>query len=125
MSRQKDEKWLDEIISRAIDSGQPVFDAERWKEKYPEEFQLLKSQARHSASSGRANLFSVVLKSRISKLAAAAVIIIVVSFFVVHVGPEDMVDTARIAEVTKSPAEMMTFASLTIAYRQGGIEGVE
>ena len=41
MKEQKDEKWLDELIAGAIDSSKPQFDAEQWKEKYPEEFKLL------------------------------------------------------------------------------------
>jgi hypothetical protein len=50
--RRKDEKRLDELISQTIDSRKPEFDAEKWKEKYPEEFQMLKSQARQASQTG-------------------------------------------------------------------------
>ncbi len=122
---KKEERWLDELIWRAVDSGNVEFDAEKWKEKYPEEFQLLKSRAKQSTSYRQASLFRIVLQSRISKLAAAAVIIIAVGFFVVHRRPVERIKPPEVLEVTKSPAELTTFASLTFAYRQGGIELVE
>jgi hypothetical protein len=52
MNRGKKEKWLDELISRTINSGRPQFDVEKWKQKYPEEFQMLKSQARPASQTG-------------------------------------------------------------------------
>lgn len=65
-----------------------------------------------------------IIKSPITKL-AAAVIIIAIGLFLAHQGPSEPVETTKAAKVAKSPAEMMTAISLTIAYRRGGLEAVE
>jgi len=125
MKKQENEKWLDELISRTINSGEPQFDAEKWKQKYPEEFQLLKSRAAQVSSARQPNIWQIICKNPITKLAAAAVIIIAIGLSLVHRGPDEQVKPTEVAKVTKSPAEMMTLASLTFAYRRGGIESEE
>jgi len=72
-----------------------------------------------------ARIWRAIIQSPITKLAAAAVIIIAVGLFLVHRGPGEQVKPTEVAKVTKSPAEMMTLASFTFAYRRGGIEAVE
>jgi len=69
------------------------------------------------------NIWRIIKRRRITKLAAAAVIILAVSFFI-HQAP-DKQEQHRIAEVKKSPVEMMTAISLERAFRRGGIEAVE
>jgi len=75
MKPQKDEKWLDSALSRAIGSGKPEFDAERWKEQY-----LKKELRKEQTAKPEPNIWRIIMKSRISKFAAAAVIIIAVVF---------------------------------------------
>jgi len=41
MNKREKEKKLDELISRTINTEKPRFDAEKWKQKYPDEFQTL------------------------------------------------------------------------------------
>ncbi len=128
MNKQKDEKWLDELISRTIDSGKPEFDPEKWKQKYPEEFQMLLSRAAQrplTPSARQPNIWRTILKSPITKLAAAAVIIVAISFLVVYQKPSEQSDTTTVSKVTKSSVEMMTAISLERAFRRGGIEAVE
>lgn len=125
MSDEKNEKWLDELISRVIDSGKPQFDAEKWKEKYAEEFQILKSRAGQTSRPHRRNLWRTIIKSRITKFAAAAVIVVAVGVFIVQRVPDEQIKNHKMPEVAKSPAEMMTAMSLNIAYRKGGMEEVE
>ncbi|MBA7681638.1 hypothetical protein ES703_89978 [subsurface metagenome] len=67
----------------------------------------------------------IIILSRMIKLAAAAVIIVGISFFIAHQGPSEQGHTTRFLEVAESPSEIMTMKSLTIAYRRGGIEGIE
>lgn len=124
MNKKKDEKWLDELISRTINTTKPQFDVEKWKQKYPEEFQLLASRARQ-ASPRQPNIWRTILKSPITKLAAAAVIIVAIGLFIAHRGPGEQPGAPKVSQVAKSPAEMMTAISLTMAYRRGGIEAVE
>jgi len=122
MKRKKDEKWLDELISRTINTTKPEFDAEKWKQKYPEEFQMLLSRTRQ-ASPRQPNIWRTILKSPITKLAAAAVIIAGIGLYaiLVHQGPGEQ----PVPKVVKSPTKMMSAISLTMAYRRGGIEAVD
>ena len=76
-------------------------------------------------ASTQPNIWRIILNSRISKLAAAAVIIVAVAFFAVHQGPDEQLETAGILEASKSPAEMLTLASINAAYRKGELEAVE
>jgi len=79
MKEEKNEKWLDEKIFRAINTTKPEFDAEGWKQKYPEEFQLLKSRATQ-ASARQGHMWTAVFRSGIPKLAAAAVLLIALGY---------------------------------------------
>ncbi len=124
MSRKKDDKRLDEVISRTINSVKPEFDAEKWKQKYPEEFQMLRSMSEGETRTRRPSIWRAVCQSPITKLAAAAVIIVGIGL-AIHFGPGEKVDTPIVTEVAQSPIEMMTAMSLERAFRRGGIEAVE
>jgi len=126
MNKQKNEKWLDELISRIINTEKLRFDPEKWKQKYPDEYQALLSRTSKGASYHQLNIWRIISKSSITKLVtAAAVIIVAISFFIVHQGPAEQNDTTTVSKVTKSPIEMMTAMSLERAFRRGGIEAVE
>lgn len=122
MNKHKN-NWIDELISRAINTTKPEFDSEKWKLKYHKEFQTLVSRA-EKTSTAKVRL-SDILKNPITKLATAALIILAISFFMIHLGPDKKADTADVTTVTKSPADMQTILSLNIAYRRGGIEAVD
>ena len=71
MKNKKDEKWLDETISRAVDIGEVKFDAKQWKEKYI----LNKSEAAmHSTIKPHKNLWRFIMESKVTKYSAAAVV---------------------------------------------------
>jgi len=68
----------------------------------------------------------IIILSRMMKLtAAAALIIVAISFYIARQGPSEQGITTKFLEVAESPSEIMTMKSLTIAYRRGGIEGIE
>ncbi len=92
MSRKKDEKWLDEIISRTINSGRPEFDAEKWKQKYPEEFQMLKSQARPASQTGIRWYCTAAI------MGVAASLILLFSLF-----PNNIINRNKSTEMNTSP----------------------
>ena len=126
MSDKKDEKRLDEIISLTINTGKPRFDPEKWKQKYPEEFQMLQSMSKKDSRTRQPSIWRTVRKRPITKIAAAAaVIIIAIGFFIVHQRPSEQADTTTVSKVTESLPEMLTVASLNIAYRKGGLEAAE
>jgi hypothetical protein len=125
MNKQGNEKRLDELISRTINTEKPQFDAEKWKQKYPAEFQSLLSRAAKGDSARQPSILKVIFKSPLTKLATAAVIIIAISFFTARQGPTKKADTTTVSKATKSPVEMMTALSLERAFRRGGIKAVE
>jgi len=68
----------------------------------------------------------IILRSRATKLAAAAaVIIMAISFFISYQGPSGKDLTTRVLKAAESPSEMLTMKSLTIVFRKGDIEGLE
>jgi hypothetical protein len=125
MNEHRNEKRMDELISRTINTAKPQFDAEKWKQKYPDEYQALLRRAAKEDSTSQPTILKVILKSPLIKIAAAAVIILAVSFFIsTHQDPGKQ-EQPNIVEVKKSPVEMMTAISLERAFRRGGIEAVE
>ncbi len=124
MNEQRNEKQMDELISRTINTEKPQFDTEKWKQKYPDEYQTLLSRAAKEDSVRHPTILKVILNSPLTKITAAAVIILAVSFFITNQEPGEQ-EQLNIVKATKSPAEMMTAISLTIAYRKGGMEAVE
>jgi hypothetical protein len=123
MTNKKDQNRLDEIISRTINSGKPEFDTEKWKQKYPEEFQMLRSMSAEKTRTRRPSIWWAVRQSPITKLAAAAVLIVGIGLFAffVHQGPGEQ----PVPKITVSPTKMTTAMSLTMAYRRGGIDAVD
>jgi hypothetical protein len=124
MNEQKDEKWLDELISGSIDTSEPKFDAEQWKQKHPGEFQALVEGGARRSPAGRFGVLSIVMRSRVAQVAAAAVFIIAVGLFVARPGHEGQ-PQGEPEQWAKSPAEMVTSASLRTAYNRGGMEALE
>jgi hypothetical protein len=124
MNEQK-ERQLDELITRTINTTKPEFNPERWKQKYPEEFEILKSWSGQDSQVYHPKVWRLVLKSPTTRFAAAAVIIVSIGLFVFHHQSGERIEPLEVLEVKKSPAELTTFASLTFAYRRGGIELVE
>ncbi len=80
MKRDNEQKSVDELLSQAIGAEPVRFDAEQWKQKYPQEVRLLagRSETLNPEPTVPNNLWRTIMKSRITKLAAAAVIIIAV-----------------------------------------------
>jgi len=105
MNEHKNEKWLDEIISRSVDSGKLEFDAEKWKQKYPEETKMLSElagQGSQTSSDREQNIWRTIMKSRITKFAAAAVIVVAVMIGIKPFGES----TSVLAAMTKNVEQM-------------------
>ncbi len=123
MSEQDSEQKLDELISRTINTARPEFDAEKWKQQYPGEFEILRSRAAKGASASRFTLLRVIFGKPITRLAAAAAIVVAAVFIAgrTRPGPEP----TQVRPRTVSSVEMATAISLERAYRRGGMEAVE
>ena len=87
-------------------------------------FAAMDETSRAQSVDGKPNTCKRIVQSRITRIAAAAVIIVAIGFFV-HRVLREQIDSEPISRPSKSPADMLTFVSLTMAYRQGGIEAVE
>ena len=75
MKEHKDEKWLDETISRATDLGRVKFDAEKWREKY-----ILNKSHKTSYSffkfKPHYNIWRIIMVSKVTRYSAAAVVVL-------------------------------------------------
>jgi hypothetical protein len=87
-------------------------------------FVAMDETIRAKSAHGKPHTWKVVVQSRMTKVAAAAVVIVLIGV-VGHRISREQTDGQTASEATKSPAEMLTYASLTVAYRQGGFEEVE
>ncbi len=73
MKEQKDEKWLDETISRATNFGRVKFDTEKWREKYI----LSKSNeamSSHVKFKPHYNIWRFIMENKVTRYSAAAVV---------------------------------------------------
>ncbi len=119
---EKNDKWLDEIISKTINTEKPQFDAEEFKQKFSEEMGILQSR---TSKQQKSNLWKSILSDPISSLATAAVIILMIGLFVYFSQTNEIAKPPVSKNVEKSPAEMLSTMSLIVTYRQGGIEAME
>jgi ABC-type transport system involved in Fe-S cluster assembly fused permease/ATPase subunit len=119
---KKNDKRLDDLISKVINTKKPQFDAEKWKQKFPEEFQTFKSRAINATISLR---WTSILKNPIIKFAVAAMIILAIGLFMTLYNQGTKDEKADVTEFTQSPAQMLTMRALKTAYYNGGIEAVE
>ena len=73
MKHGKDEKWLDDIISEAVDLGEVSFDAQKWKKEYVRN-ESRESPSSYAKSKVHKNFWRTIMESKVTKYSAAAVI---------------------------------------------------
>jgi anti-sigma-K factor RskA len=117
---ERNEKWLDEQLKKTVDSGKVEFDSEQWKQKYSAEYEALVSRART-----RPNVQRFLWGHPLVRVAAVIAIVVIV-ILLLHNRPNRRVEptVATFAE-DRSPAKMMSVLSLSLAYRQGGLDAVD
>ena len=75
MKNKKDEKWLDDNISRAVDLGEVQFDVQKWREKH-----ILNESAETSPIiKPHKNIWRFIMENKITKYSAAAVVILAIT----------------------------------------------
>ncbi len=117
---ERNEKWLDEQLKKTIDSGKVKFDGEQWKRKYSAEYQELISRART-----RLNVRRFLW---VRPLVRVAAVIAIVAFVILltHRQPDKRVEpTVATFVEDRSPTKMLSVLSLSLAYRQGGLDAVD
>ena len=123
MSEQNDDKWLDEIISKTINTEKPQFDVEKFKQKFPDEYKILQSRA--SKKAGYPNLQPNIFRNLITKIAVAAAIILVFGLFIIQSDRKEKIEIPKVTNVKQTPAEMMSVLSINLAYNRGGLQEVD
>ena len=78
MERPEDKNRLDETLTDAIGAEDTKPDFEKWKEQYPQAVEMLTSRAGKKGAASPLKIRKIIMKSPITKLAAAAVIIFIV-----------------------------------------------
>ncbi|MBN1806291.1 MAG: hypothetical protein JW837_13670 [Sedimentisphaerales bacterium] len=80
MERPENDKWLDDVLSDTIGSKKSRMDFEQWKQNHPEAVEMLTSRGKSKIPTIQHphKIRIKIMKSPISKLAAAAVIAIAV-----------------------------------------------
>ncbi len=83
---------LDKKLADAINSGKVDFDFEKWQQKYPEALKALHSNSSISDKQQLTNfnLWTIIMRSPITKLAASAAVIAVATFFFLGDGQESL-----------------------------------
>jgi hypothetical protein len=114
------EKWLDERLKKTIDSGNVEFDSEQWKQKYSAEYQELISRA------GKCSNVQRFLWVRPLVRIAAVIAIVVFVILLIHHRSDKRVEPMVATFVEdRSPTKMLSVLSLSLAYRQGGLDAVD
>ena len=127
MSVRKDEKWLDEQLQRAVNGAKPVFDPQTWRHKYAREFQTLLGRGGQPSRLGVGRPVRLVLRGSIGKLAIAAAVLAAAGVLLVGRFGSTRVQPVpgRRPGAQPSPAQMVSMISLSAAFRQGGMEGLD
>jgi translation initiation factor 2B subunit (eIF-2B alpha/beta/delta family) len=96
------------------------------KQTLNDSFAAMEQTIRAKSADHKPSTPRIITLSRMMKLtAAAAVIIVGISFFIAQQDPSEQGITTKLLETIESPSQIMTMKSLKIAYRRGGIEGIE
>jgi hypothetical protein len=125
MSKRRDNDKLDELISKTINTEKPQFDAEKWKQKYPDEYQMLISRSDKSKSSRRPNILRLIFGKPAAQLAVAAAVIVVVGLLLSRHPQSPNGPAAKPPLIAKSPAKIITMTSMRMTYQRGGLDALD
>lgn len=129
MSKQRDEKWLDDELQRIAGGTAPEFDARLWKQKYSAEFQSILSRGGSHGTVNKASdsgILRMTFAHPWARLVVAAAILVAVTLLLVRgTGPGPEAPGENVRPVARSSTEIVTMMSLRQAYRRGGAEGLD
>ena len=123
MDKDNNDRWLDELLSGTVNTTRPQFDAESWKQKYPEALEAIESLGQRGRSAVGPPRRRTIPYRLVAGLAAAVLVIAAIGIIVLTTPRQDGRETVSRSET--SPARMITAMSLQLAFNQGGIEAVE
>jgi hypothetical protein len=117
---ERNEKWLDKQLKKTIDSGKVKFDGEQWKRKYSAEYQELVSRAERRPNVRRFSWARPLI--RVAAVIAIVAFVILLSHNRFNRRAEQ---TVPVLVEDRSPTKMLSVLSLSLAYRQGGLDAVD
>jgi len=88
MKRDKNNEWLDPLLSQHMRREPAKFDFEQWAQKYPDEARLLREDFGGSGANVKTktqNVWRFIMESKVTRYSAAAVVALAVTF--VLLGP--------------------------------------
>ena len=103
MKEEKNEKWLDDLIAKSINTGKPHFNAEKWKQKFPDEFKILTSRAGRDTSTRQPKIWQIIFKRPITKFAAVITAITVSAVLVFSLFSMSTMSKNRVKKIDTSP----------------------
>jgi hypothetical protein len=83
MKHDKNNQWLDSLLSQHVHHEPAKFDIEQWARKYPDEARLLREGHRNSSSNARTkiqNIWRFIMESKVTRYSAAAVVGLAIAF---------------------------------------------
>jgi len=127
MNERRNDEWLDEQLRQVINTSEPQFDADTWKEKYADEYQALTARGGRGkpVPASRARMARVIRIGTVGGLTVAAAILLTIGLFFSRGRREPAGPGSTYHPVAQSPAKMVSMMSLSAAFRQGGIEALD
>jgi len=118
------DKWLEAIISKTINTNKPQFDAEKWKQKFPDEFKTLLSYT-DRATSHSARRINLLGSPFIKYAAIATTIIVIISLFLGRDRHVTEISRPKDRGLIQSETESISMMSLRLSYQRGGFEALD
>ena len=125
MSSHKKNDKLDELISKTINTEDPQFDAEKWKQKYPDEYQTLISRREKTSSSDKPSIWIIIFNKPLIQLATAAAVILVVGLLLSRGRQNPNGPVAKPPLIAPSSTQIVSLASMRMTYQQGGLDALD
>ena len=128
MKPDKSDKKIDELISRAISRERQTFDFDKWRADHQKEIQTYKAQVKKPLDSVESSrIWRTIMKSPITKLAAAAVIIVaaVLSITILDKSATDAYGITDLPELIKKARTIHIKGWVYFPARQNGREPVK
>lgn len=125
MSTQKNGDKLDKLISKTINTEKPHFNSEKWKQKYPDEYQTLISRRDKVVSPSQPKIWRIIFGKPSAQLAAAAAVIVVAGLLFSRYRQKPDFPAAKPPLIAQSPAKIISMASMRMAYQRGGLDALD
>jgi len=126
MKSSNEKRDLEERIRDAIGTEEVTFDFDKWKASHQHQIEQFKSSiSREAAEPAQVSIWLIIAKSRLTRFAAAAVVIVAIGILLYPKEPDIVVERPKTVRVEKTPAELMSVISLSMAFRDGDMEAME